>query len=129
MLEQGHENEQQHKAYHTGSFPEDDEILMKKAEMESYNEEEKELLMWVAKETRYDTGRIKPNLKYTDRKKVGTATMRKNKIASIIKAETITETNSVLGAAGSVATEMVGYKNQKTENRQPNWQKNSELKA
>ena len=89
--------------------------------MESYNEEEKELLMWAAKEIRYDTGRIKPNLKYTDRRKVGTATTRRNKIASITKAETITETNSVLGAAGSVATEMVGYKNKKTENRQPNW--------
>ena len=47
--------------------------------------------------------------------------MRKNKIASTTKAETITETNSVLSAAGSVATEMVGYKNKKTENRQPNW--------
>ena len=36
---------------------------MKKAEMESYNEEEKELLMRVVKEIRYDPERIPPNLR------------------------------------------------------------------
>ena len=50
LVEQGHENEQQQKTYHVCSFPEDDEILVKKAEMERYNEEEKELLMRVARD-------------------------------------------------------------------------------
>ena len=36
LVEQGHENEQQ-KTYHISSFPEDNEIFVKKAEMESYN--------------------------------------------------------------------------------------------
>ena len=46
------------------------------------------------------------------------------KIASLIKTETITETNSVLCAAGNVVAEMVGYKNkQMTEYRQPNWRR------
>ena len=80
LVEQGHENEQQQKTYHVCSFPEDDEILVKKAEMERYNEEEKELLMRVAKEIRYDPKRIPPNLKYSDRKKVIEATLKINKI-------------------------------------------------
>ena len=54
LVEQEHEKEQQQKTYHVFSFPEDNEILVKKAEMERYNEEEKELLMRVAKEIRYD---------------------------------------------------------------------------
>ena len=37
LVEQGHENEQQQKTYHISSFPEDNEIFVKKAEMESYN--------------------------------------------------------------------------------------------
>ena len=52
MVEQGHENEQQQKTYHISSFLEDDEIVVKKAEMESYNEEDKERLMRVVKEIR-----------------------------------------------------------------------------
>ena len=52
LVEQGHENEQQQKTYHISSFPEDDEIVVKKAEMESYNEEDKERLMRVVKEIR-----------------------------------------------------------------------------
>ena len=96
LVEQGHENEQQQKTYHVCSFPEDDEILVKKAEMERYNEEEKELLMRVAKEIRHDPERIPPNLRYIDRKKVREATVKINKIVSLIKTETITETNSVL---------------------------------
>ena len=124
LVEQGHENEQQQKTYHVCSFPEDDEILVKKAEMERYNEEEKELLMRVAKEIRYDPGRIPPNLRYTDMKKVREATVKINKIVSLIKTETITETNSVLRAAGNVAAEMVGYKNKEmTGDRQPNWRR------
>ena len=87
LVEQGHENEQQQKTYHVSSFPADDEILVKKAEMEGYNEEEKELLMRVAKEIRYDPGRIPPNLRYTDMKKVREATVKINKIVSLIKTE------------------------------------------
>ena len=52
LVEQGHENEQQQKTYHISSFLEDDEIVVKKAEMESYNEEDKERLMRVVKEIR-----------------------------------------------------------------------------
>ena len=124
LVEQGHDNEQQQKTYHVYSFPEDDEILVKKTEMERYNEEEKELLMRVAKEIRYDPGRIPPNLRYTDMKKVREATVKINKIVSLIKTETITETNSVLRAVGSIFAEMVGYKNKKmTGDRQPNWRR------
>ena len=50
--------------------------------------------------------------------------MKINKIASLIKTETITETNSVLCASGNVVAEMVGYKNKQiTEDRQPNWRR------
>ena len=64
--------------------------------MEKYNEGEKELLMRVMKEVRYDLERIPPNLRYIDKKKVRAATVKINKIVSLIKTETITETNSVL---------------------------------
>ena len=74
--------------------------------MERYNEEEEELLMRVVKEIRYDPERIPPNLRYTDRKKVRAATAKINKIASLIKTETITETNSVLRAAVNIVAEM-----------------------
>ena len=124
LVEQGHENEQQQKTYHVCSFPEDDEILVKKAEMERYNEEEKELLMRVAKEIRYDPERIPPNLRYIDRKKVRAATVKINKILSLIKTETITEANSVLRTAGNIVAEMGGYKNKEmTGDRQPNWRR------
>ena len=69
---------------------------MKKAEMERYNEEEKELLIRVVKEIRYDPKGIPPNLRCIDRKKIRAATVKVNKIISLIKAETITEANSVL---------------------------------
>ena len=62
MVEQGHEKKQQQKTYHVSPFTED-EILVKKAEIESYNEEEKELSMRVVKEIRYDLTRISPNLR------------------------------------------------------------------
>ena len=61
--EQGHENDQQQKTYHVCSFPEDDEILVKKAEMERCNEEEKKLLIRVVKEVRYDPETIPPSLR------------------------------------------------------------------
>ena len=120
MVEQGHDNEQQQKTYHVYSFPEDDEILVNKTEMERYNEEEKELLMRVAKEIRCDPERSSPNLRYIDRKKVRAATMMINKIVSLIKTETTTETNSALRAAYNIDAEMVGYKNKMAGDRQPN---------
>ena len=124
MVKQGNENEQQQKTYHVCSFQEDDDILVKKAQMERCNEEEKELLMRVAKEIRYDPERIPPNLRYIDRKKVRVATVKINKIVSLIKTVTITETNSVLRAAGNIIAEMVGYKNKEmTGDRQPNWRR------
>ena len=80
--------------------------------------------MRVVKEIRYDPERIPPNLRYIDRKKVREATVKISKVVSLIKTETITETNSVLRAAGNVAAEMVGYKNKEmTGDRQPNWRR------
>ena len=59
-----------------------------------------------------------------DRKKVRAATVKINKILSLIKTETITETNSLLRAAGNIVAEMVGYKNKEmTGNRQLNWRR------
>ena len=92
--------------------------------MERYNEEEKELLMRVVKEIRYDPERIPPNLRYIDRKKVRAATVKITKIESLIKSEKITETNSVLRAAGNIVAEMVGYKNKEmTGDRLPDWRR------
>ena len=96
--------------------------------MESYNEEKKELLMKVVKEIRYDPERNPPNLRYFDRKKVTAATVKINKIVSLIKTETITETitetNSVLRAAGNIVAEIAGCINKEmTRNREPNWQR------
>ena len=124
MVEQGYENEQQQKTYHVCSFPDDDEILVKKAAMERYNEEETELLMRLAKKIIYDPEIIPPNLRYIDRKKVRAATVKINKILPLIKAETITEANSVLRAAGNIVAEMGGYRNKEmTGDRQPNWRR------
>ena len=95
LIEQRYGIEQQQKIYHICLFSEDDEILVKKAEMETYNEEETELLMRVVKEIRYAAGRIPPNLKYIDRKKVKAATVKIIKIEYLIKTERIAETNSV----------------------------------
>ena len=78
----------------------------------------------MVKEIRYGPGRIPPNLRYIDRKKVRAATVKITKIESLIKSEKITGTDSVLRAAGNIVAEMVGYKNKEmTENRQPNWQR------
>ena len=70
LVEQGQENKKQQKTYYVSSFLEDEEMLVKKAEMESYYEDEKELLIKVVKEIRYGPERIQPNLKYINRKKV-----------------------------------------------------------
>ena len=124
MVEQGYEDEQQQKTYYVCSLPEDDEILVTKTEMERYNEEEKELLMRVAKEIRYDPERIPPSLRYIDRKKVREATVKINKVVAFIKIETITETNSVLRVVRNVVAEIVGYKNKEmTGDREPNWRR------
>ena len=85
---------------------------------------ENELLMRVVKEIRYDPEKVPPNLRYTDWKKVRAATVKINKIVSIIKTEAITEIHSVLHAAGSIVAEMVGYKNKEIAgNRLPNWRR------
>ena len=77
--------------------------------------------MRVVKEIRYDPERTPPNLRYFDRKKVTATTLKINRIVSLIKTETITETNSVLLAAGNIVTEMVVYKNKGIiGNREPN---------
>ena len=121
LVEQAHKNEQQQKTCRISSYS-DDEILVKKAEIERYNEEEKELLMRVVKEIRYDPERIPPNLRYIDRKKVRAATVKNNKIVSLIKTETVTEPNSVLRATGNIVAEMVGCKKKEIAgDRQPNW--------
>ena len=96
---------------------------MKKAEIKRYNKQKTKLLMRVVKEIRYDPMRIPPNLRYIDRKKVRAATVRVKKIVSLIKTEKITETNSVLHAAGNIVTEIMGYKNKMTGDRQPNWRR------
>ena len=109
---------------HICSFPEDDKILVKKAEIERYSKVEQELLIRVVKEIRYDPERIPSNLRCIDRKKVKATTVKINKIISLIKTETVTETNSILCAAGNIAAEMVGYKNKKmTGNIQTNWRR------
>ena len=77
--------------------------------MEGYNEEEKELIMKLVKEIRYDPERIPPNLRYIDRKKARAATVKIKKIVSLTRTETIT------------VAKIVGYKNEEmTRNRQPN---------
>ena len=80
--------------------------------------------MRVAKEIRYDLDRIPRNLRYIDRKRVRVATAKINKIVSLTKTVTITETNSVLRAAGNIIDEIVGYKSKEmTGDRQPNWRR------
>ena len=50
--------------------------------------------------------------------------MKIRKILALIKVETITETNSVLRAAGNIVAKMGGYKNKEmTGDRQPNWRR------
>ena len=72
-VEQGNDSEQQQETHHISLFLEDDEILVKKAEMESLSGGEKERLMRVVKKIRRDPERILANLRYIDRKKVRAA--------------------------------------------------------
>ena len=111
LVEQGHVSKQQQETYRISLFPYNDEILVRKAEMKRCSEEEKELLRRMVKEIRCDPEKIPPILRYIDRKKVRAATANINKIVSLIKTETITETKK-----------MVGFKSkQLTGNRQPSW--------
>ena len=93
-----------------GVFPEEDEIVVGRAEIERYDEEEKELLRKVLNEIRQNSETIPPNLRYNERKKVKAATMKVNKVIAIIRTESITETNIVLRAAGNIVAEMVRTK-------------------
>ena len=105
-------------------FPEDDEIVVGRAEIERYDEEEKELLRKVLNEIRQNPEKILPNLRYNDRKKVKAATMKANKVIALIRTESITETNIVSRTAGNVLAEMVGHKTRKPkENRTPHWRR------
>ena len=123
MVEQGPESEKEQQTCLISSFPEYDKILVWKAEMESCNEKEKELLVRVVKVIRCDLEMISPNLRYVDRS-VRAATVKINKIVSLMKTETITETISVLRAAGNIVAEIVYYKNKEiTGNKKPNWQR------
>ena len=107
-----------------GVFPEDDEIVVGRAEIERYDEEEKELLRKVLNEIRQNPEKIPPNLTYNDRKKVKAATRKVNKVIALIRTESITETNIVLPAAGNVVDEMVGNKTRNPkENKTPHWRR------
>ena len=61
-----------------GVFPENDEIVVGRAEIERYDEEEKELLRKVLNEIRQNPEKISPNLRYNEGKKIKTATMKVN---------------------------------------------------
>ena len=74
-----------------GVFPEDDEIVVGRAEIERYDEEGKELLRKVLNEIRQNPEKIPPNLKYNGRKKVKAATMKVNKVIALFRTESITE--------------------------------------
>ena len=107
-----------------GMFPEADKIVVGRAEIERYDEEEKELLRKVLNEIRPNPEKIPPNLRYNDRKKVKSATMKVNKVIALIRTESITETDIVLRAAGTVVAEMVGHKTMNPkENRTPHWRR------
>ena len=104
-----------------GVFPEDDGIVVGRAEIERYYEEEKELLRKVLNEVRKNPEKIPPNLRCNDRKKVKSATMKVNKVIALIRTESITETNIVLRAAGNVVAEMVGHKTRNPKENRTFW--------
>ena len=99
--------------------------MVGRAEIERYDEEEKELLRKVLNEIRQNSKKIAPNLRYNDRNKVIAATMKViNKVIALIRTESIMETNIVLRAAGNVVAEMVGHKTRNPkENRTPHWRR------
>ena len=78
-----------------GVFPEDNKIVVGRAEIERCDEEEKELLRKVLNEIRQNPEKIPPNPRYNNRKKVKAATMKVNKVIALIRIESITETNIV----------------------------------
>ena len=107
-----------------GVFPEDDEIVVRRAEIERYDEEEKELLRKVLNEIRQNPENILPNLIYNDKKKVKADTMKVNKVIALIRTESIMVTNIVLRAASNVVAEMVGHKTRNPkENRTSHWRR------
>ena len=129
----GHNGEQQElqlleERERNGVFPEDDEIVVGRAEIERYDEEEKELLRKALNEIRQNPEKIPPDLRHNDRMKVRAVTMKVNKAIDLIRAESITETNIVLPvmyrAAGNVANEMVGHKTMNLKkNRTLHWRR------
>ena len=107
-----------------GVFLEEGEIVVERAEIERYDEEEKELFRKILNDIRQNPEKIPPNLRYNDRKKVKAATMKVNKVIALIRTESIAETNIVLRVAGNVAAEMVGHKTRNPkENRRPHWRR------
>ena len=105
-------------------FPEDDEIVVARAEIERYDEEEKKLLRKVLNKIKQNPEKIPPNLRYNDRKKVKATTMKVNKVIALIRTESITETNIVLRAAGNDVAEIVGHKTMNPKgNRAPQWRR------
>ena len=119
MIEQGHKSEQQQEINRISSFPEDDKILARKAEMESCNEENKELL----ERDRWKTSAVSQR-GYNDWKKVRAATMKINMTVSSIKTEAITKNKLGTTCCWHCCYWDNGYKNKDiTGNRLPNWQK------
>ena len=61
-----------------GVFPENDEFVVGRAEIERYDEEEKELLRKVLNDIRQNPEKISPNLRYNEGKKIKAATVKVN---------------------------------------------------
>ena len=102
------------------NFPEDEERVLPRAEIDGFDEEDKEVLKKMLHEIRNSPKKIPPNLRYMERKKVKAATSRVNKIVPLVVTGTITKTNTALKAAGNVASELVEYKAKtKNENTMP----------
>ena len=105
-------------------FPEEDEIMIRRAEIENYNDTEKEILRKVLNEIRHNPEKNPPNLGYNDRKEVKNATVKVNKVIALIETSSITETNILMRAAANVVAELVGYKvKERKENRTPYWRR------
>ena len=96
-------------ANETNNHPsfQDDESLLRRAQFEGFNDNEKELLKDVLNNITNNPDKIPPNLRYIERKKVKEATNRINKVISIITTENITETNTLIRAAANCVADMV----------------------
>ena len=105
-------------------FPRDDETMLMVAEDGNYEEEDKQILQQVLNKIRQNPEKNPPNLRYSDRKKVKSATAKVNKVLPLIRTNSIMETNTVLKAAGNVVSELVDYKDiQKKEDKTPYWRR------